>query len=51
VSRASGLPNLTLCFKRVGSLCCQAPTIKYGKSPQGKQRYPIPFPIFAKTFA
>ncbi len=33
------LPNLTLCFKRVGSLCCQAPTIKYGKSPQGKQRF------------
>lgn len=33
------LPNQSLCFKRVGSPCCQAPTTKYGKSPQGKQRY------------
>ena len=33
------LPNSTLCSKAVGSPCCKSTFIKYGKSPQGKQRY------------
>ena len=33
------LPNSSLCFKAVGSPCCNSTFIKYGNSPQGKQRY------------